>query len=418
LTDGVIAMTEHTTCAVIGGGPAGMVLGLLLARAGIEVTVLEKHADFLRDFRGDTVHPSTLTLLDELGLGERFDALPQSRFSRVAFPIDEREQLVIGDLTRLDVPHPYIAMVPQWDLLDLLADAGKQEPTFILRMNTEVTGVIQESGRVTGVRYTTAEGQLGQLRADVTIACDGRWSITRELPELKLKEFPVPIDAWWFRLPRSERETAAALTPAMRRGEFAVVIPRAGYYQIAYLAAKGSDPALRAAGVERFRERIAACIPWLADRVDAIETMDSVKHLDVHLNRLHRWYLDGLLCIGDAAHAMSPIGGVGINLAVQDAVAAAHLLAEPLRHGQVTSRDLARVQARRWLPTVLVQGLQRLMHAAMIKPVIEGRRGGPPKPLIALMRRIPKATVVPAYLIGVGFRPEHAPRFARRQPTP
>ncbi|WP_199430410.1 FAD-dependent oxidoreductase [Qaidamihabitans albus] len=410
-------MSERTTCVVVGGGPAGMVLGLLLARAGVEVTVLEKHADFLRDFRGDTVHPSTMQLLDELGLGERFAKLPQSRLEEIAFPVSDDERVVVGDLRRLSrvgVRHPYIAMVPQWDLLDLLADAGREEPTFTLRMNTEATELIQEGGRVRGVRYRTAEGESGELRAELTVACDGRGSMSRAQAGLRPKESPVPFDAWWFGLPREAGEQAAALTPRMRRGQFAIVIPREGYFQIAYIAKKGTDPQLRARGIEHFREELDELMPGLADRTGSLESMDDIKHLDVRLNRLHRWHIDGLLCIGDAAHAMSPIGGVGINLAVQDAVAAATLLAEPLRRGAVQGRDLAKVRARRLLPTILVQGLQRILHRAVMTPVVNGTRMGPPKPFIALMRRLPQATFIPAYLVGVGLRPEHAPEFARR----
>jgi 2-polyprenyl-6-methoxyphenol hydroxylase-like FAD-dependent oxidoreductase len=410
----VVTMTERTTCAVIGGGPAGMVLGLLLARAGVEVTVLEKHGDFLRDFRGDTVHPSTLQLLDELGLGERFDALPHSELHELAFPLPGGRRVVIGDLRRLKVAHPYIAMVPQWDLLTLLAEAAAEEPTFTLRMRAEVTGLIRESGRVEGVHYRTEDGAAHTLRADLTVACDGRWSIARAEPELRPKELPVPIDTWWFRLPRKPGDDPTALTPVAGNGRVVIVIPREGFLQLAYLAPKGSDTQLRERGVEAFRRDVAEAVPWLADRVDELSSMDDVKHLDVRLNRLDRWHLDGLLCLGDAAHAMSPIGGVGINLAVQDAVAAATLLAEPLRRGAVTPAELARVRARRWLPTVAVQALQGFLHRAVVVPVLQGKRQGPPKPLLAIMERFPPASFVPAYLIGVGLRPEHAPAFARR----
>ncbi|MDT7729548.1 MAG: hypothetical protein QOI21_6124 [Actinomycetota bacterium] len=406
-------MKERTTCVIAGGGPAGMVLGLLLARAGIEVTVLEKHNDFLRDFRGDTVHPTTIQLLDELGLGEKFAALPQSRIATIGLPRADDEQLVLGDLGRLKVRYPYIAMVPQWDLLDLLATAAKEEPTFTLRMNTEVTGLLRESGRVAGVEYRTADGEEGELRADLTVACDGRWSIARRLANLKPKEYDVPFDAWWFRLPREEGDPSS-ITPQMRDKRFAVALPRRDYFQIAYLAAKGDDAQLRAAGVGKFREGITALCPWFGDRVGKLESMDDVKHLDVRLNRLHRWHADGLLCIGDAAHAMSPIGGVGINLAVQDAVATAHLLAGPLRRGRPTEKELAKVRTRRLLPTVLVQGIQRLLHRGVIGPVMRGERNGPPPVMVKLLQRFPAFSIVPAYLIGVGLRPEHAPDFARR----
>ncbi|MEV4510421.1 FAD-dependent oxidoreductase [Dactylosporangium sp. NPDC049525] len=401
------------TCVIIGGGPAGMTLGLLLARAGVQVSVLERHGDFLRDFRGDTVHPSTQRLIDELGLGRRFAELPHSRLHQVDWPVGGDQTVVLADFHRLREPHPYITMVPQWDLLNLLAEEARQEPSFTLRMDTEVTGFIHEAGRVQGVRYRTQDGTTGELRATLTVACDGRWSIAHTDERMRPREFPVPMDAWWFRLPRTPWD-AAALTPHAAPGRIAVVIPRAGYLQIAYLAAKGTDARLRAAGIEQFRQDVAAIMPELADRVDALASMDDVKHLDVRLNRLRRWHTDGLLCIGDAAHAMSPVGGVGINLAVQDAVAAATLLAAPLRRGTVTPADLATVRARRLLPTIAVQTLQRLMHRALITPTLAGRRAGPPKLVLALLRRFPRLSFAPAYLIGVGLRSEHAPPFARR----
>ncbi|MFI9387399.1 FAD-dependent oxidoreductase [Kutzneria sp. NPDC052558] len=401
-------------CVIIGGGPAGMVLGLLLARGGVEVTVLEKHGDFLRDFRGDTVHPTTLQLLDELGLGERFARLPQSRLDRIVFPLGDGAEVCVGDLRRLRVRHPYIAMVPQWDLLTMLAEAAAEEPTFTLRMRTEATDVIRENGVVRGVRYRTADGETGEIRVDLTVACDGRWSIARRQRELRPKELPVPIDAWWFRLSRKESDRPTALMPHAGAGRFMVVIPREGHLQLGLIGRKGADPRIRAEGVGRFRSNLAELIPWLADRVDEIESMDDVKFLDVRLNRLRRWHVDGLLCIGDAAHAMSPIGGVGINLAVQDAVAAATLLEQPLRRGRVDVRDLARVRARRLLPTIAVQTMQGILHRALAMPIVNGTRNGPPKVFLGLLRRVPAVSAVPAYLIGVGLRPEHAPAFARR----
>lgn len=407
-------MADHTKVAIVGGGPAGMVLGLLLARAGIEVTVLEKHGDFLRDFRGDTVHPSTLRLLDELGLGERFAALPQSRLTEVAFPTADGGRLVLAEFDRLRVGHPYVAMVPQWDLLDLLADAGRAEPTFTLVMNAEVTDLIKESGRVRGVRWTSRDGASGELRADLTVGCDGRWSKVRELSGLRPKEYPVPMDTLWFRLPRRADEFPPALTPTIGEGQFGVLIPREGYFQIAYLTPKGSDAKMRAEGIDVFRKQVTTLWPWLADRVGELTDMDDVKHLDVRLNLLPRWHTDGALCIGDAAHAMSPIGGVGINLAIQDAVATARLLAEPLRTGSVTARDLASVRRRRLLPTVLVQGVQRILHRIVLKPTMEGKRTSPPALARLLFGHLPWARIIPAYLIGIGVRPERAPEFARR----
>lgn len=411
-------VSERTTCVVAGGGPAGMVLGLLLARAGVDVQVLEKHADFLRDFRGDTVHPSTLQLLDELGLADEFADLPYSRVDEVAFPTSDGRTVVVADFRRLRAPYPYVAMVPQWDLLDLLADAAREEPGFTLRMSTEVTGLLRDEERVRGVEYRRADGTAGRIEADLVVGCDGRWSTVRREAGLRPREFAVPIDAWWFRLPRVASDAAASLTPRARPGRFAVVIPRTDFLQIAYIGRKGTDAELRARGIEAFRLDVAELMPELADRVDTLRSMDDVKHLDVRVNRLRRWHVDGLLCIGDAAHAMSPVGGVGINLAVQDAVAAAAVLAEPLLRGAATAQRLRSVRNRRLVATVAVQSLQRLLHRGLVRPILDGRRTGPPKPMLALLQRVPRTTAVTAYLIGVGFRPEHAPPYAVRRSDP
>ncbi|HEX4722372.1 MAG TPA: FAD-dependent oxidoreductase [Pseudonocardiaceae bacterium] len=405
--------TEHTTCVVAGGGPAGMVLGLLLARAGVDVTVLEKHGDFLRDFRGDTVHPSTMRLLDDLGLGERFARLPASHVDRIEFPAPDGGNVVMGDFRRLPGRHKYIAMVPQWDLLDMLAAAGKEEPPFHLRMNTAAVDTIVERGRVVGVRYQGPDG-AGELRADLVVAADGRWSVLRRAAGLHPHEYPVPIDTWWFRLPRDQGVEVPGLTARMADRQLAIAINRTEYFQIALLARKGIDAQLRADGVEPFQARIAELFPELADVVDTVKDMDDVKFLDVRLNKLPRWYVDGLLCIGDAAHAMSPAGGVGINLAIQDAVAAARLLAGPLIRHHVLVADLARVQRRRRFPTAMVQALQRRLHDGLFTPVIDGRRSTMPTALVTLLRRLPAIRFVPAYLIGIGLRPEHAPEFAKR----
>ncbi|GAA4895554.1 FAD-dependent oxidoreductase [Streptomonospora salina] len=407
-------MGDTTTCAIIGGGPAGMMLGLLLSRAGVQATVLEKHADFLRDFRGDTVHPSTLGLLDELGLGERFAALPQSRVEKLTVATGDGAMLTVGDFRRLRRAHPYIAMVPQWDLLNLLADAGRDEPSFTLRMSTAATDLIRENGRVAGVRYDGPDGP-GELRADLTVACDGRSSMVRGPSGPPVREHPVGFDAWWFRVP-VRGAVAPFLTPRAGAGRLAVPIPRTGYLQIAYLGPKGTDQALRARGIEALRRDIVELMPELADTVDELASMDEVKHLDVRLDRLRRWHTDGLLCIGDAAHAMSPIGGVGINLAVQDAVATASLLARPLRDRRATGAKLDAVRRRRLLPTVVTQGLQRILHRRVVAPILSGRRPTAPRLLPAVVRTLPQLSAVPAYLVGVGVRPERAPGFARRAP--
>ncbi|HEX3780140.1 MAG TPA: FAD-dependent oxidoreductase [Pseudonocardiaceae bacterium] len=406
--------TARTTCVIAGGGPAGMILGLLLARAGVEVTVLEKHADFLRDFRGDTVHASTLRLLDELGLGRAFDRLPHAVVDRMEFPNPAGGSFVMGDFRRLPGRYQHIAMVPQWDLLDLLAEAAGKEPTFTLRMNTEVTAPIRHGGKVIGVNYRTTEGETGELLADLTVAADGRWSPLREAVGLRPHEYPVPFDVWWFRVSRRETDAATSLRGRFADNQLGLSINRGDNFQCAYFNRKNFDDTLRAEGIEAFRARFAALFPDLADRVTEIEDLDQVKHLDVRLNRLSRWHVDGLLCIGDAAHAMTPIGGVGINLAIQDAVAAARLLAGPLRQHRVRPADLAKVRKRRWLPTVIVQGMQRMLQTAVVAPVLNGERSNLPKLPLWLFRNVRPMRYLPAYLIAIGPRPEHAPAFARR----
>ena len=400
-------MIDTADCAIVGGGPAGIMAGLLLARAGVEVTVLEKHGDFLRDFRGDTVHPSTMTLLDELGLGEQFAALPKSIIERAESDVGGHPRTVV-DFSRLRHRHPYVAMVPQWDLLNLLAEAADSEPTFTLRMNCAATGLVREDNKVVGVRYLSQDGP-GELRADLTIACDGRTSVLRQAAGLSATEYPVPFDVWWFRLPRHSGGQYS-LIPRTAGGRTLIMIPREGYFQIAYFIPKGADDQLRAEGLAAFRKNLSELVPEIP--ADTLVSWDEVKLLDVRLNRLHRWYTDGLLCIGDAAHAMSPAGGVGINLAIQDAVATARLLAAPLLAHHVRTRDLAAVQRRRILPTAVTQGLQRIMHRGISRQ--PGQDIQPPAAVAAVAGRLPGLSVIPAYLVGVGLRPEHAPAFARR----
>lgn len=407
---------ETTGCVVAGGGPAGMMLGLLLARAGVQVTVLEKHADFLRDFRGDTVHPSTIRLIDELGLGQEFRRLPQSRLKSVVFPVPGGPPVTMGDFDSLRPPYNYIAMMPQWDFLNFLAAAAAEEPGFTLLMSHTATGLVRDGGRVRGIRFRDPDGAQDELRADLVVATDGRHSALRAAVGLAPKEFPVPFDTWWFRLPRypAELGEVAGLVPAFGPGEALVALSRNDYYQMGYLAPKGTDARIRAEGVEGFRRRIAGLRPDLADRVDAIRSLDDLHWLDVRLDRLQSWHVNGLLCIGDAAHAMSPAGGVGINLAIQDAVAAAEILAPALLRGRVTAADLRRVERRRRLPTVVVQTGQRLMHRAVFGPIMAGQRTKFPAVALFLARRIPAVRRIIPRLIGFGPRPEHAPAFARR----
>ncbi|MGL6237130.1 MAG: FAD-dependent oxidoreductase [Segniliparus sp.] len=410
-------MDEKKTCVIVGGGPAGMFAGLLLARGGVDVVVLEKHADFLRDFRGDTVHPSTLRLLDELGLYDRFAGLPQSKLERVAIDAPGGRKLVVADFGRLRVPHRHVAMVPQWDLLDMLAEAGREEPNFELRMSHEVAGLLHDaSGRVAGVRYDSPDGS-GELRADLTLVCDGRWSRRRQEAGLAAKEFPVGTDIWWLRVPAAPG-VVPELLPVFKDDVFLAVIPRQGYLQIGRFIRKGSDAELRAKGVEALRRDVAHAMPALSEAVAQIGSIDEAKLLDIRINRLPRWHVDGLLCIGDAAHAMSPLGGIGINLAVQDAVAAARILAEPLRERRLAEKDLAAVQRRRMFPAAATQAVQLAAHRHMMDPALAGKPFGAPGWLPAAFARAPWLSSLPARFVGLGFRPEHAPGFARRPSTP
>ncbi|CAM4007016.1 FAD-dependent oxidoreductase [Smaragdicoccus niigatensis] len=406
---------EKTTCLIAGGGPAGLMLGLILARGGVEVTLLEKHGDFLRDFRGDTVHPTTLDLLDELGLSEEFADLPANHVDSVQLPVGG-QAVLIASLRDLPGKHKYIAMVPQWDLLDLLAQAAKEESTFTLRMSTPVTGLIRENGRVAGVTYRSEQGE-GEIRADLVIACDGRESTVRAAAGLDVIEWPVPFDAWWFRIPRHETDPAG-IVPVLGDRRAWVMLDRFSYWQIATLIAKGSDVQARQHPVREILESLAGMAPWLSDRVDSLDSWDDVKLLHVRLDRLKKWHMPGLLCIGDAAHAMSPAGGVGINLAIQDAVAAARILAKPLKDGTVTDADLAKVQRRRIVPTIVTQGMQRVLHERGMRPALEGdlnlsNRTELPRPL-RVLRRIPVLRSLPPFLVARGVLPEHAPKFARR----
>jgi 2-polyprenyl-6-methoxyphenol hydroxylase-like FAD-dependent oxidoreductase len=403
-----------TRCCVVGGGPAGLVLGLILARAGVRTTVLEKHADFLRDFRGDTVHASTLTLLDELGLGEEFAALPPHWVQKLRVQLDSGTYGV-ADLTRLPGRHQHIALVPQWDFLNVIADASRQLPDYKLIMEAEVTDLLRNGERVIGVTYRQNGGDH-QLEADLVVGCDGRSSVVAERAGLRLRTFGVPMDVLWFRLPRLATDPQGVVG-RISRSNLLIMIDRGDYYQIGFVIRKGSIATLRDHGIAAFRQRLTDVVPWLGDRVELLESFDDIRLLNVVLSRLFRWYRDGVLCIGDAAHAMSPVGGVGINLAVQDAVAAGRILAQSLKIGRVATSGLRAVQRRRWLPTVLTQGFQRVAHRLVVVASIADDDAGP-RPttapaLLRLMQRWPLLQTIPGYFLGIGLLPEHAPEFAR-----
>jgi 2-polyprenyl-6-methoxyphenol hydroxylase-like FAD-dependent oxidoreductase len=403
--------TAKTSCLVAGGGPAGIMLGLLLARGGVNVTVMEKHADFLRDFRGDTVHASTLRLLDELGLADEFARMPHRDIDTIGMKIQGGQ--VDIDLHRIPGPHKHIALVPQWDFLELLAAAAEKEPTFTLLRSTEVLAPIRRGAKVIGVSYRDANGQTREMHADLTVACDGRSSTLRSTMGLTPKSFGTPMDVWWFRLPR-KADDPHGLAGVLGSGHACITIDRGDYYQIAYIIPKGHDAELRAQGIDGLHRGVVSLVPWLADRVTALASWDDVKLLDVQLNRLRRWYADGLLLIGDAAHAMSPVGGVGINLAVADAVAAAGILAGPLRAGTLSTRHLARVQVRRWFPAALIQSVQRVVHARVIAVAVSSNKATKPPLLVRIAPKVPALRAAVGYGVAIGPLPEHVPEFARR----
>ncbi|MBN9684168.1 MULTISPECIES: FAD-dependent oxidoreductase [unclassified Corallococcus] len=398
--------TLTTQCCIAGGGPAGMMLGLLLARAGVEVKVLEKHADFLRDFRGDTLHPSTLELMHELGWLDELLALPHSKMLDLRFQVGEHD-VTVGDFRHLPTHARYLAFMPQWDLLDFLARKAAMYPTFQLLRRTEVTDLVRDPGQVVGIRARTPEGPL-EVRASLVVAADGRTSTLRQRSGLEVQNLGAPMDVLWFRVTRRPDDPSPPLGH-FENGQLFLLINRGGQWQCGRVIPKGGIASLQARGLESFRAELVKQAPFLAGRAGEIRSWDDVKLLTVRVDRLRTWYQPGLLCIGDAAHAMSPVGGVGINLAVQDAVATANLLAGPLLARRVTAEDLRRVQQRRELPTRLTQRAQVLIQNRVVDPALRKRafmNGRLPLSL-RLVKRFPALRRIPARLIGLGVRPEH-----------
>ena len=382
-----------------------MMLGLLLARAGVPVVVLEKHADFLRDFRGDTIHPSTLEVMHELGVLDDFLKLPHQKVRELVVQIDD-VRLPVADFTHLPTRCGFIAFMPQWDFLNFLAERARRYPTFELRMRAEVTGLIEEAGRVVGVEVDTPEGRL-EVPATLVIAADGRHSVVRREAGLRIEELGAPMDVLWFRLARRPEDAVGGLG-RFTAGRLFIMLNRGEYWQCGFVIAKGTIDEIRQAGLEAFRAEVARLAAVPRDRVSDIRSWDDVKLLTVLVDRLPTWYRSGLLCLGDAAHAMSPVGGVGINLAIQDAVAAANILAAPLRDGSLSLEHLQQVQRRRLPAPRIVQRLQILVQDRIVTPVLGSRARKLSVPLaLRLLVRIPLLRRIPGRLVGMGVRPEH-----------
>jgi 2-polyprenyl-6-methoxyphenol hydroxylase-like FAD-dependent oxidoreductase len=393
-----------TTCAIAGGGPAGMMLGLLLARAGVDVVVLEKHADFLRDFRGDTVHPSTLEVMHELGILEDFLKRPHQKLRELTGEIGDT-RVRLADFSHLPTHCRFVALMPQWDFLDFLVQHAKRYPGFHLRVRAEVKGLLIDGDSVSGLEAETPEGRL-KVRASLVVGADGRHSTVRDLAGLEVKDLGAPMDVLWLSLSKRAGDGSQSLG-RIQAGRLFVMLDRGDYWQCAFVIPKGGFDALRRQGLESFRAAIVALAPTLADRVNEIASWDDAKLLTVRVDRLTRWYRSGLLCIGDAAHAMSPIAGVGINLAVQDAVAAANILALPLRQGAVSVDLLRKVQERREWPTAMTQSVQLFVQNRIISNVLTMTQTPRPPLAARLLDRYALLRRLPARLVGMGFRPEH-----------
>jgi 2-polyprenyl-6-methoxyphenol hydroxylase-like FAD-dependent oxidoreductase len=393
-----------TRCCIVGGGPCGLMLGFLLARAGVDVVVLEKHGDFLRDFRGDTIHPSTLDVMGELGLLDEFLKLPHQKARSISAYFGGRAY-AFADFTYLPTRCKFLALMPQWDFLNFLADRGKSYPSFHLRMRAEAVDLIEDDGRIVGVRANTPNGAL-EVRADLTVGCDGRHSTVCARAGLKADDLGAPMDVLWFGLPKKANDPDESMG-RFEAGRIVVLLDRGDYWQCAFVIRKGSIDEIKRAGLPAFRRRVAQIVPAFADRVDELKDWDQIKLLTVAVNRLRRWHRPELLCIGDAAHAMSPIGGVGVNLAVQDAVAAANILWQPLKAGTLREDDLERVERRREFPTRVTQRMQVIVQNNVIDRLLgAGEALAPPWPL-RLTSWFAPLRLIPAWLVGKGVRPEH-----------
>jgi 2-polyprenyl-6-methoxyphenol hydroxylase-like FAD-dependent oxidoreductase len=396
--------SNHTTCCIAGGGPAGVMLGFLLARAGVPVIVLEKHKDFFRDFRGDTIHPSTLQVMQELGLLDEFLKVRHDKVRTLRAMVGDTE-IQMADFTHLPTTCKFIALMPQWDFLNFLSEQGKRYPGFDLRMETEATDLIIEDGRVVGLR-AESQGEPIEIRARLVIGADGRHSITRERAGFQVENLGAPMDVLWMRMSRKSGDPEQT-GGTINYGHMMVTLNRNDYWQCAYLIRKGGYDELKARGLDAFRADVVRLMPYLANRDDELKDWDDIKLLTVAVDRLQKWWRPGLLCIGDAAHAMSPIGGVGVNLAVQDAIAASNILAVPLREGRLSDDHLQRVQQRRTFPMKVIQKMQTTIQERLIDKILDSTAPAKAPRMMRLFNTFPFLRRIPARIVGIGVRPEH-----------
>lgn len=396
-------MRKKTKCCIVGGGPAGMMLGYIMAKYGIDVIVIEKHKDFFRDFRGDTIHPSTMNILDQLGILDDFLKVPHDETKQITANFDHKE-LTIADFTRLKIKTPYIAFTPQWNFLNFIEEKAKEFNNFQLLKQTEAIDLLKDENKVIGVKANDPNGEV-EIYSDLVVGTDGRHSLTRSKAEFKVKDLGAPIDVLWFRIPKTKNIGPHSFLN-VKNGKFLILIDRGEYFQCGFLVLKGGLNKIKEKGITFFQEAVTSIVPELKEQISTIDSFDQVKCLDVKVDRLEKWYTDGLICIGDAAHAMSPIGGVGVNLAIQDAVAASNILVPAFKNGTLTPNDLKRIQKRRTFPTRITQFGQVLIQNRSLQPFLESNKKLGAPLFLKLFEWFPFLRRFPARFIGLGIRSE------------
>lgn len=396
-------MKANYKCCIVGGGPAGVMLGYIMAKFGIDIVVLEKHKDFFRDFRGDTIHPSTMNILHQLGDLDDFLKIPHDKTNRITTKFGDKE-FTVADFTHLKIRTPFIAFTPQWNFLNFLVEKGSKLPNFHMMMETKATDLIKKNGEIVGLKAVNPNGELS-IYSDLVVGTDGRHSLTREKAKLKVHDLSSPIDVLWFSMLKNKNDKKLPFINASN-GNLLIVINRGDYWQCGFIVQKGGYEFIKEKGINYFQQELTDIIPKLKDNIQEITDFEHVKKLDVKVDRLKKWYTEGLICIGDAAHAMSPIGGVGINLAIQDAVAAANILVPAFKEGKPTQDDLRKIQERRMFPTKFTQGVQVFIQNKSLQPFLENKKKQNAPSILKLLQWIPFLRRFPARFIGLGIRSE------------